>query len=265
MTTRPVIPSLALVNPDGSIYNGNDIRVIVTATAAPIVEKNIDNVWNRAEWGLASDGLQLGENVTVQAVGHHLQIKSLAPPIKAIIAAAHYDDTGSEPPHTLVFGPIQTRFVFQADDTLEKTLTDHTFSVISTIEAIRYKIYYKTGVAAATAEVEAKLSSGIPPNDIEFFSIKMPASHWPANSEVEIDLSPGVGFKIGDQINWIVSSANAFSLKYEATGIIPWILLDFQTYVLENIVTAVSGINQILTDGGAVLIDGGNVLMEPSL
>ena len=200
------------------------------------VQRRSNGVWNPGELQLAQGSLLLGRDVSLSAAGHHLIVR-VPDEHQSLILEASFDDAGSEPPTVPILDELLVRRIQQPDDSGPSTLAVHTASIVSLNLVLTTRLYLQTGATAASDDVALVLSSGIPPNDNVFFKQNFTASKFPANSEIEIDLSPGVEFDPGIQINSNISSPNAFTLLFDATLTVPWFALDFQQQGHEDILT----------------------------
>jgi len=216
--------------------DGSRRLVVDEITAIPEMQARAAGVWNLSELQLAQGSLMLGHDVRLSAAGHHLIITALDDP-RALIVTAHFDDIGSRPPTAPILGGLVIRSIAQPDNSAPVTLASHTATIIVVNLLLTMKLYLQTGATAASDDVTISLSSGIPPNDNVFFQKNYASSVFPANSEIEIDLSPGVHINPGEQVNSDISSPNAFTLLHNAALTLPWFALDFHQQGEEDILT----------------------------
>jgi len=228
-------PTLYIIGDDDT--DGSERIIINGINDVATVQSRANGVWNIGELQLSQGSLMLGRDVHLSAAGHHLIVTTPDIVEQTLILSQEFDDTGAGPPQSTILGPLQSRVVRQPDNSVELTLTDHS-SITSTVGLLLSNaVYVQTGATAASAQVDVIFSEGIPPNDIMFFEQHFPASKFPANSEVIIDMLPGVQFDPSVQINGCFTSDNAFTMRYDTTGTLLWFALDIQQQGHEDILT----------------------------
>lgn len=243
--------SFNLIKPHVNVANANDIvyivgndvtdgsiRVILDALSGiATIENRADGVWNPGEFQLAQGSLHLGRDVRLSAAGHHLIITTVDEDTeKTLVLGQQFDDTGTGFPESSIVSALEIRVIKQSDNSVSLTLTDHS-SVISSSLALVEKMYIQTGSTAASSDVEFILSEGISPDDIVVFQQNFPSSTFPADSEVEIDVSPGIEFNPDRQINASFTSDTAFTLLYDTTSTFLWFATDEQQIDHEDLLT----------------------------
>lgn len=217
--------------------DGSERFMIDEINNLPTIEQRQNGVWNIGELQLPQGALLLGRRAAISTSGHHVLVTPTAGANQLILLEVEYDDSGTLKPVVPVLGPKFIRRIAQPDDSLEVTLLDHAVEFNVAIVLMITRIYIKTGATAASEDVQFTLSTGIPPNDTVFFRENFAASSFPADSEVEINLMPGLEFDPGEQINSSISSETAFTLKYNAASTTPWFALDIQEQIHEDILT----------------------------
>lgn len=244
MTFGLTKPHVNITNPFDIVYIfGNEetdgsVRVILdTISDIATVETRADGVWNPGEFQLSQGSLFLGREVKLSAAGHHLIITTTDADVeKTLVVGQEFDDTGSSEPESTIVSSLDIRVVSQSDNSVSLTLTDHS-SVISSDLALVEKVYIQTGSTSATSDVQFILSEGVSPDEIVVFQQNFPSSIFPADSEVEIDLSPGVEFSPDREINISFTSDDAFTLLYDTTSTFLWLATDEQQISHEDILT----------------------------
>ncbi|KKK75234.1 hypothetical protein LCGC14_2875740, partial [marine sediment metagenome] len=233
-----IVNPLNVVYLKGSETTDGSIRLIIDPSdERATLEIRQNEVWNFAELKLAQGSLLLGREASVSAASHHLVIKSPVIEEKHLVVNQDFDDTGTKSPESTIAAAKQIRVIGQSDNSVEQSLNNHSSVLAVTNESIVDKLYLKTGSVVASANIKVVLSHGIPPNDAVSFQFNIPASSFPANSEVIIDLSPGDGFNPNIQANLFVTSNNAFSLLYDTTSTFLWFALDSQQIDHEEVLT----------------------------
>lgn len=239
----PAPPDVTVDNPAGVLYlednetTDNSKRITIGSDDQIQFQKRTATVWNLTELELSGGSLLLGQDTSIAAAGHHLLTESTAEGTKALIVGSHFDDTGTQAAHAVILGAKAIRTVMQSDATNDQDSAAHLGLANSTVTGIAQKAYFKVGATAATAEVELEFTAGVPPADVTFFRKAFAASVFPASTEIEIDLSPGVEFSTALQINARMTTASAFGLLYNAAGTAFWFALDIQTETTEDILT----------------------------
>jgi len=222
----------------GDETTDGSIRLIVdTLSDTATIEVRADGVWNLGELLLAQGSLNLGRDIRLSAAGHHVLVTDLVVPEQLFLLEVPYDDTGTGFPRTQIMTEKLIRRIQQPDNSGALTVATHTASIAAVNEVLTTLLYLQTGATAASAEASLVLTAGVPPNDVVFFQKNFPASQFPANSEIQIEMAPGVEFDPGEQINITLSSANAFTILYDSTLTIPWFALDFQQLGHEDLLT----------------------------
>lgn len=235
----------SLANRDGTIYVGDNsdefsedsVRLIIDPLDdTSTVERRNDNVWNPGELKLAQGSLLLGREVRESALGQHILITN---PVEAqrIVLDQPLSDFGAGFPQSTILDTLIVRLVVQPDDSTELVLTQHTSSIVPVALNLSSQAYLKVGTVAASDDVSLVFSEGIPPDDVIFFQQNFPASAFPADTEVIIDLSPGVNFDADVQINGFISSETAFAMRYDTTSTFLWFALDTQIQGDEDLLT----------------------------
>lgn len=250
-----VHPDVAAENPKDVLYVKGDnitdgsVRVLLgDDDQVPQIERRADGVWNLGELELSRGSLRLGREVALAAVGHHLLVEAPRENVRGLVASSHFNDAGSEAPHIPILFGRQNRVVFQPDFSNDLLTTAHITSFSVDTNAFRYTLYLKVGATAATTPVTFEFTEGVPPNDEIFFRQNFPASKFPANTEIMLDLLPGVTFDEGVQLNMRLFSENAFSLLHDAGGTQFWSAFDLQPENSEDLFSFPTGFNRLVTD-----------------
>lgn len=216
--------------------DGSDRIIIDLLDDTATVESRANGVWNPGELQLAQGSLLLGREVKLSALGQHILITNPVQP-QRIVLDQGFNDFGTGFPESTILDTLVVRLLVQPDDSTELVLTQHISSIVPIALNLSSQAYLKTGTVGATGDVSLIFSEGIPPDDIIFFKQNYPASEFPANTEVIIDMSPGVNFDSNVQINGFISSDVAFALRYNATSTALWFALDTQTQGVEDLLT----------------------------
>jgi len=215
---------------DGSIRLIIDIISGVTA-----VEERSGGVWNLGEFQFAQGSILIGRDTKISVSGHHLVLNSPDFGRNHIIVAQDLQAESTGPPQATILGPFSIRQISQPDNSTSLTLANHASSVTATGFLLVTAVYLQVGAIGASDDVSVSFSIGIPTNDTIFFQKNYPASDFPANSEVRVDLSPGVEFDPGFQVNGFIDSPNAFTMRYNISSTVLWFAVDLQQLDHEDI------------------------------
>lgn len=243
--------SFNLTKPHVNVANANDIVYIVgddvtdgsirvildSLSGIATVETRADGVWNPGEFQLSQGSLFLGRDVKIASAGHHLIVEtSDVDAEKTFVLGQEFDDTGSGFPEATIVSALDIRVIKQSDNSVSLTLTDHSSVVTSTL-VLAEKIYIQTGSTGATSDVQIIVTEGVSPNDIVAFQQNFPSSTFPANSEIEMDVSPGIEFDPDRQIEVSFTSSTAFTMLYDTTSTFLWFASDEQQLDHEDLLT----------------------------
>lgn len=245
---------------DGSVrLEGADAH-----TNNPHFEFRAEGIWANTGLLLGADTLFLGTDVSLSGVGSHVQVESVERNTKSLPLEVIYDDAGTKVPHTPIIGPYQTRVVFSANTVGEIVTSLLELQVTSFVTALRFIYYFKTGSVAATSTVTMTLSKGFAPGGAVVFSQTMPASQWPANTEVQVVLRGAITLTVGAPLLLTIESDNDFSLIGDEANGGNFFAMDFQLFTLEDVIAIPSGTNRfIATNDGKIMVDNsGHPLMS---
>ena len=256
MTAKPVSPDITVSNPGNIVYLLGDeftdgsIRLIVDVDI-PEVQERKTGIWVAGELRLDASTLFLGRDVSIKGIGSHLLINSIEANRTSLLLETAFDDAGTELPHAHVLGARQNRVVFSSNIVGEIITSLFELPVTSFLTAFRYKYYFKTGSVAATQPVTMTLTKGSTPGGVLIFPKEMPASQWPANTEVVVELDGAVSLSVGAPLLLTISSAANFSLIGDAANGGNFFAMDFQSFSLEDVVAIPTGTDRFLADNSA--------------
>lgn len=217
----------------------------------PHIEIREDGIWRNTSLALSSETLFLGNDVSLSSVGSHLQVNSVESGGKSLLLEVKFDDAGTALPHTHVLGPLLPRVVFSSNEIGEIITDEFVLEVASFITAFRYRYYFKTGSVAATEPVTMTLTKGHAPGGTLVFTQTMPASQWPAESEVLIELDGALSLSAGAPLLLTIDSAANFSLRGDEANGGNFFAMDFQLFSLEDVISIPTGTDRYLCDNGA--------------
>ena len=267
--SKPTGVNVGVSNPGTIVYvKGNEttdggIRFIIGSDQICRIEQRKDGVWNPTDLQLDSSSLRLGRGFRLGAASNHLIIETESGN-RQLVSTSDIEDSGTRPPHAVILGPLLTRLVVQPDESLEQTLVDHLSSSFVLFDAFTEAVYFKVGSVGATADVVLRNSSGALPNDFLFREITFPASAFPANTEVRIGFEASTAFTVGEQVNTKLTSANPFSILYNAPGDRFWVAVDTRSSRKEDILSHPTGLDRFLmsNDGNHIASEAGNFIIR---
>ena len=91
----------------------------------------------------------------------------------------------------------------------------------------------------------------------------MPASQWPASTEVVVVLDGALSLSVGAPLLLTISSNSNFSLIGDLANGGNFFAMDFQEFLLEDVIAIPTGTDRFLADNfGEIVIDNsGNTMM----
>lgn len=226
----------------GDEFTDLSIRMIKGVDNVVELQTRINGVWNVSKLEIGAGTLLLGQDLSLAAIGSHLQISSVAGSNRFLSLDIEFDDIGSLQPRTPVLGQRINRLVLQPIFTDENTtkLATRPTTILTNNAGFAYTIYLKTGSIAATTSIQLSITKGLTLGGSSFFEREYPASNFPSNTEIQLDLISGLGFIAGEEILITFSSDENFSLLGDASNKF-FFAIDFQPRsqvdLLSNILT----------------------------
>jgi len=225
------------------------------------IESRVAGLWALHELVVGGASIIFGVNLSLGAEGRFLVIQDEALSFRRFIPSAIVEDAGSFPSRTPIFG---TRFflVTQPIDTFESSLKSWPSVVVVPNNSLTYSISVRTGSLPATAPVTFCLRinsvSGPLIHEQEF-----PASDFPANTQVLLLMRPPFEFTGNTPVFTDLFSDEVITLKTDAT-VDPWFALDFQIFILEDLVSINTGTDRFLVDeqGDTISDDTGDLVLS---
>jgi len=241
----------------GNANTDDSVRLVpsVNGPHESAIEVRRQGIFQPAGLDLGPLSLSLGLDVAIEAHGSSLNISSVESGTKELTVAAEFNDNGSKPAKVIVLDPRLNRVIVNSDTSDELVTVFFTDSFVGITNAFRYKFYFKTGSIAATSIVTLTIQKGSAGEGGEVFFIrKMPASDWPANIEVEVELDGGLNITPGNSFTLLLSSDNNFSLLGKDFGsfFLNFFAFDIQPYGLQTLVSIPDGTDRFL---GSIVAD----------
>jgi len=186
----------------------------------------------------ASTGIMTLLNTKLRMTGHHLSSQAPGATFWTTYAGTPVSDSGS---NGTVYMPVisakEMRVVthgvagddpeVEGDFTHEWGGTDYDYNTVPNQGYMASALYYKTGSIAATQPVTFTIHRGHDDTGPLVYSQAYPASKFPANSEVKIDL-PILDYSEGAEFHGMLMSTANFSLITNADFSQPWRAVDRQ-------------------------------------
>ena len=236
-------PNLTIKNPSDVVYLKGDeftddsVRFEVDIQNRTELQLRANTVWNLGELEIGGNSLFLGHDVALSAVASSIQITSIDAGQKSIVVDTPVADAGSSPPRTVELRQKRFASVVQPIFDTENTTMDHRRIAFLPFQSNGSEFRVKTGSVAATEPVTMTFSKGLAPGGVVFRKQVLPASKFPASSDVLIsEFGTGVGFFPFDQvlIRWL--SDAPFSLLGDTTPT-PYFALDTQRAKYTDVLT----------------------------
>jgi len=266
LTTAPTIDSE--IDKFSDIAEEDSVRIVPSKERHEVTfEIKREGIFQPAGIDLSAQSLSLGLDLNILAQGSQLNIESVEAGTEDLSIGARFDDTGSDVAKVPILGQRINRLVIQSDTSEDKSFFTDSDSFVGVTNAFRYTFYFKTGSLAATANVTLEISKGITAGGEIFFRKEMPASDWPANTEVVVELEGGLNITSGNSFTSTLSSPNEFSLLGNFTSSAGrFVALDVQPFVFETLISTPSGTDRFLTalDSEFIADNSGNMVLSGS-
>ena len=267
---RKLQSNVNIVNPLNILYTkGNEstdgsIRFILNSGDTEIeLEKRKDGVWNPTGLRLSADTLFFNRGFSLSSIGTNLQTNLTEGGKKFLVLDTEFDDNGSQIPTTPI---LQVRVNNSAfSNTFDTEISGVSLSdpITITSSVLFHQIHLKTGSIAATEPVEFTITRGLTPGGIVVLKLNIATSEFPANSDITIDLTPGVGFEAGDEITLNFTSDQNISLLGNSSNEF-FLTFDAQAISFEDVVSIPTGTDRFLIDNntGNTMADSiGNLMV----
>jgi len=184
-------------------------------------EKLSDGVWQRTDIRIAGATLAVGLDLDMSAFGEYLQTLAAVTQEKKLALGIPFDDDGGGEPFVPLISPKEN-FITQPDDSTEKTLTVHSFEVIpAPFDVIAEAVHYRVGTTPSTASILVEAFDQL--SGVKYLSQVFSADTFsPADTEIVLLFDNSLEVFQGHIVDVVLSSDNAFSIKYNAAGTVPW-------------------------------------------
>ena len=203
-------------------------------TDIPRIEKRVDGIWQPGSFEIAAGTLWVGKDAALSGVGHRLATESADGSIMHLHVQSEFDgEISTRDAHLAHIYNFVERMVLQSDDSNSWTGSSWESTSYSPYSTLSKKIYFKTGSVAATQPVRFRMYRGTDDTGILIFDQTYPASLFPADSEIELDLKGYLEFKNGTTYFNKISSSADLSLKVKADSSGIWLAVDM-SFVRED-------------------------------
>tara|TARA_R110000772_G_scaffold73289_1_gene160291 strand:+ start:935 stop:1768 length:834 start_codon:yes stop_codon:yes gene_type:complete len=228
-------------NTDGSL------RIVPDQTVQENFEFQYRNngVWNDTGIQISSATIFLGRDLEVKSAGDWILTTDVQKTHRALAPHIEFtDEEGTlEYAHLPILGALQADVPVQPDFSEEIITSSYSDTQTNPSDLLAQTIGMKTGSVAATEPVTI---SFLRPSDTVFWTRNYPASHFPANSDITIDLLGLLEAFEGEQISTTITSDAPFSFLGDSGGE-AYTLLSYFDFSEESLVTFETGIDKILT------------------
>lgn len=250
----------------GDETTDGSIRFVVDVTGDNgEIQLRTTGVWAPTGLVISAETLFIGKDTSLSAIGSELKVESIQESTKRLLLEVEFDDLGTRFPRTAVLGPLLIREVFIPFDDTELVTNSFELSGPAPETGYRYKYYNKMGSVAATSPVTMKLFRGTGTGGPLLFQKVIPASEWPANTEVEIEIPGTIRITKDIPVTVTYTSDNDFSLlgTFFDSVFFPFFAFDIQLLNYEPIISTPTGTDKYLfSRTGSVLSDrNGNVIL----
>ncbi len=250
---RPSVTDVSVYNPNEIIYIKGDestdgsIRIIPDISTGVNAEFQLraSGVWNDTGIQIAASTIFLGRDLEVKAAGDWILTTDVQVDHEALIPHIEFTDAAGTVPyaHVPILSPLIEDFPIQPDFSSEVITNAYRGSSTNPAELLVKRIKYKTGSVAATDDVTVSYNR---PPGVTFWTQNYPASHFPANSDVTIELKGLLEGFPGETINTEIDSNANFSLKSDLSGV-AYAVGDFYLLTEESLMTFESGLDNVIT------------------
>ena len=237
--------SILYVNGDEETDGSRRIIVDPLSNVATFEERT-GGVWNLGELLISGESLNVGRNLTISAAGEFLIVQNKATQTKSIVALSKFDDSGTEHhAENVIFTP---RHLFTAQPIFDTEFigTQLIAVALGVVNTVTYNILFKTGSVVPTEEMVFTIRL-VDENGPVLYQRIHPASQFPANSDITIEMVPSFDFPIGTLIHAEWTSISNFSMLTNPSGFF-YFTVDIQIYEFERLVTLGAGTNHMLSD-----------------
>ena len=264
----------SVVNHSGQLYikgdeftDGSQRLVPESPGINSEIELRTSGIWSPTGLNLAPETLSLGRDLSIGSVGSDLLISSLEGDTERLALSVPYGFDGTGVPDTPVIGETQVRWISVPFFSEEKVAKEFSIQGGSVTENITHALYLKIGSVAPTSPVTVYFwkDHGSRTEENVYFQQTMPASDFPADTEVRFVTRGGISTTPGELLTLSVESDEDFSLLGEFTSFnLFWVAGDLQFKVTEDVITACSGTDRILTSiqGTVIADDEGDVILR---
>jgi len=238
------LPPPTIANPlDGLYVRGSDpetgsLRIVPgLITGAIRLEEKTTGVWNTAPIEIDSGTLHLGLNLDFEAGGDWVRIRDADRELDSLLPSTPFDEGGTI---TGCLVPVvdihKTNIPVQPDFSVDNVATVHGSANAPTSDVLGTSHRMKTGAVAATEEVMVAHYRGTDNTGTLFSARNFPASKFPANTEVTIELRGMLSALDGEQIYTEFTSEAPFSVLGDSEGN-PYTTWDFHNSSVEEVLT----------------------------
>ena len=201
---RPSTLDVTKTNPNSILYveateagetTEGSIRFILREGDSDVtLEQLTDGVFNPTGLRIAASTLFLDREQSISSIATNLQVNNTEQDKKFLIPDVEFDDIGTKAVKSPILNTRVDNFLVQPIFNTEITTTSISGPFTFGSAALIHTIHLKTGTTAATDDVNLQFTRGLTPGGTVVFDLNLPASSFPANSDVEIDLGSGIGF-----------------------------------------------------------------------
>jgi hypothetical protein len=223
-----------------------------------------NGVWNNTGIVISPTTLSLGDNCKLKAAGRWLHTSDVVAGFEALHPHIVFGDNGTEPAGVMpALDPLEVRLITQPNDAFTVFTTTVEADRFSADDILISGMYYRTGGLKAQAPITIEFRRDSQFGTV-FWTKTLPASDFPGNSEIFIQLDGLLEQSAGETIYERWTSADTFSLKGAAfVGF--WRAIDQFKVNTDDIITTNGGLDRILSsvvDCTAIIDNQGNMVLS---
>ncbi|MCK5607123.1 hypothetical protein KAR91_34890 [Candidatus Pacearchaeota archaeon] len=226
-----------------------------------VIQKTLDGIPKPASFETGPNSLWVGRSVGVAGLGHHLATESSDGHLH-FHAHSEFEDGLTVKDTAVIFAPFYTAYMPVQPDTSEE-FTGKTFEYqhLSTSHSLIETFFVKTGATPAGAPLRLQAWQDVGAVGNPFFDQSYPASQFPIDTEVPLELDGGVEYLNDENYFFRLSSDEDFSLKTNVAG--EWALaLAFSRMREDNLLQTKPWISGDPWDKGDHFIDGRKIYIS---
>jgi len=235
--SRPSGVNVGVNNPGTTVYiTGNESTddslryetVIFNSEIVTEIQKRIDGLWQPTSFKTGAESVLVGTLIKLSAAGSHLITTDDSGNTIFHAHSDFKDGVTTRLSNIINALSFEERVIFRPDESGSFTGTSiSTIDVNSATHLITEAFYFKTDAVAASEAVRIQAWQGTDDTGLLIFDQTYPASDFPANTEIRLELEGFLEFNIGDTTFTRITSDANFSLRTDVPASTWWLAIDF--------------------------------------